>query len=386
MSEPLKIAFLTATDSQDKRTRSGTLYYMSRALQKYCGDVYYLGPLLSRMEGFTRFLNNVSIKLFKKSYAYEHSTLLAWSYARIIKKKLKEEDFDLIFAPVASTELALLPTDIPIIYTADATFLLISNYYPDYFQGQLQISLEEGNYIEQSAINKANLLLYPSKWAAESALKDYGADKSKVKVIPYGANMDRQPSRETILSKKKSDKLNLLFLGVDWERKGGEIAFETFLELKKTGIETILTVCGCTPPPEFSNEDMVVIPFLDKNDPKQYNKLEELFFKSHFLILPSRTEAYGVVFCEANAYGLPAITTDTGGIPGVIETGRNGYMLPLKARGREYAELIREIYEDKKKYHQLIQTCRDTFEEKLNWDSWGREVNNLIKDMLDSRV
>ena len=91
--------------------------------------------------------NNISLKLFKKSYAYEHSDLLAYSYSRIIKKKLQEELFDVIFAPVASTELAFLPKQIPIIYTADATFSLISNYYPDYFSGQLRISIEEGNYI-----------------------------------------------------------------------------------------------------------------------------------------------------------------------------------------------------------------------------------------------
>jgi glycosyltransferase involved in cell wall biosynthesis len=383
MGDHLKIAFLTATDSRDKKARSGTIYYMSQALKKHCGDVYYLGPLSSHMEGFTRFLNNVSLKLFKKSYAYEHSVLLAWSYARIIMGKLKEEDFDLIFAPVASTELALLTTDVPIIYTADATFSLISNYYPDYFSEQLKLSREEGNYIEQSAINKSDLLLYPSNWAAESALKDYGAEESKVKIIPYGANIDHKPSLETIMRKKKRDKIYLLFLGVDWERKGGEIAFETLLELENMGIKAGLTICGCIPPEEFSHEDMVVIPFLDKNEPEQYKMLEELFLNSDFLILPSRTEAYGVVFCEANAYGLPAITTDTGGIPGVIEPDRNGYMLPLKARGREFAELIKELYEDDQKYYQLVRTSRETFEKKLNWDSWGKEVNSLIKDLLN---
>ena len=46
----LKIAFLTATNARDKKSRSGTLYYMGQALQKHCGDVYYLGPLNSRDE------------------------------------------------------------------------------------------------------------------------------------------------------------------------------------------------------------------------------------------------------------------------------------------------------------------------------------------------
>lgn len=382
MGKPLKIAFLTATDARNKRARSGTIYYMAEALQKHCGDVYYLGPLNSRMEKVTRLFNNISLKLFKASYAHEHSILLSWIYSRIICEKLKEEDFDVIFAPVASTELALLRTNIPIIYTADATFNLISNYYPDYFSGQLKISREEGNFIEQAAINKADLLLYPSIWAGNSAIKYYGADKSKVKIIPFGANIDLTPSREEVLKKSRSDKCRLLFLGVDWERKGGEIAFETLIELGRLGVDVELTVCGVIPPEEFKHEKMKVVPFLDKNDPEDNQKLRDLFTESDFLILPSRMEAYGVVFCEANAYGLPAITTDTGGIPGVIEDGRNGYMLPLKSRGNEYARLIKDLYGDEERYLKLSRTSRDAFDEKLNWDSWAKQVSQLIKDKI----
>ncbi len=36
-------------------------------------------------------------------------------------------------------------------------------------------------------------------------------------------------------------------MGVNWERKGGRIAFNTFEKLNQMGIETELTVCGCTP-------------------------------------------------------------------------------------------------------------------------------------------
>lgn len=382
MDKPLKIAFLTATDARNKSSRSGTLYYMVKSLKKYCGDVYYLGPLNTRMERVTRLLNNLSLKIFKRSYAYEHSILLSFSYARIIRKKLKEEQYDVIFAPVASAELAFLSTNLPVIYTADATFSLISNYYPDYFTGQLKVSMEEGNYLEQSAINKADLLLYPTSWAADSAITDYGADESKLKIVPFGANMDQIPSKEMVTNKKRSDKCRLLFLGVDWERKGGEIAFETLIELGKMDVDAELTVCGCIPPEEFKHENIRVIPFLDKNDLQQNEELQQLFLKSDFLLLPSRTEAYGVVFCEANAYGLPVITTDTGGIPGVIEEGKNGFMLPMDSSGVDYANLIKEIYLDDEKYHQLVFSSRKKYDEKLNWDVWGIKVCAYVKKLI----
>ncbi len=375
----IKIAFLTATNARDKKVRSGTLYYMGQALQKHCGDVYYLGPLNTKMEKLARWFNNVSIKLFKKNYSYEHSILLSKSYARIVKRKLREESFDLIFAPVASTEIGFLNTEIPIVYTADATFALISDYYPDYFTGQIVLSRMESDFIEKSAIQKADLILYPSKWAAQSAIRDYKSNKSKVHIIPFGANIDEAPSKNIIKGKKKSGNCKLLFLGVDWKRKGGEIAFETLLELDKMGFIAELTVCGCVPPEDCVHDRMTVIPFLDKNDEVQSKKLNELFFNSDFLLLPTRSEAYGVVFCEANAFGLPVITTDTGGVSSVIESGRNGFMLPIGATGIDYAELIKDIYVDDDKYYELVLSSREIFDEKLNWDSWAKTVCKLIK-------
>jgi glycosyltransferase involved in cell wall biosynthesis len=127
---------------------------------------------------------------------------------------------------------------------------------------------------------------------------------------------------------------------------------------------------------------MTVIPFLDKNDKVQSKELNNLFLKSDFLLLPTRSEAYGVVFCEANAFGLPVITTDTGGVSSVIESGKNGFMLPINAKGIDYAKLIKDIYMDDEKYYGLVLSSRETFEEKLNWDSWAKTVCKLINRIV----
>jgi len=50
-----------------------------------------------------------------------------------------------------------------------------------------------------------------------------------------------------------------------------------------------------------------------------------------------------LVACESNAYGMPAITTRTGGVPDVVLDGVNGYCLPLEAGGAEYGRLIADL-------------------------------------------
>jgi len=69
----LKIAFLTATDARDKKSRSGSLYYMAQALQRHCGDVYYIGPLSTKIE---KLENNQSSIFFCRYIVIEYSAFI----------------------------------------------------------------------------------------------------------------------------------------------------------------------------------------------------------------------------------------------------------------------------------------------------------------------
>ena len=187
----LKIAFLTSGDARSRHLWSGTPYYMAKALEKHGADVSYLGPVHPLRKIVGKVGNRVSQLLLKKTFDYTHSLFMARAYARMFDHRLAGRTFDLIFAPAASTEIALLDTELPIVSTSDTTFNLIHNYYPG-FTGFLNVSTREGNIIEEASLRKASLVLYPTEWAARSAVADYGADPNKVQVVPYGANLDRK--------------------------------------------------------------------------------------------------------------------------------------------------------------------------------------------------
>jgi len=154
------------------------------------------------------------------------------------------------------------------------------------------------------------------------------------------------------------------------------------LTLEETGLAALLVVCGCTPPPGIFHPWLKVIPSLDKNKADQNRQLTELFLSSDYMLVPTRADCTPIVFCEAAAFGLPVITTDTGGVSGVVRNGENGYMLPYYAKGAEYARLITEIYHDDERYYKLVRKSRQAFEERLNWDVWARTVKQLIAEKL----
>jgi glycosyltransferase involved in cell wall biosynthesis len=385
----LSIAFLTSIDAQDKRSWSGIFYYTARTLKKHCGEVVYVGPTSSKQSpGKAVFLKRLQLLLKKiagRYFVYDYHITVAKKFAKAATSRFAEYPFDVIVAPTSITEVAFLKTDIPIVLIEDATFALLHNYYPQY-SNLLPRTVRQLNNVTERAIKKASAVIYSSEWAARSAIEDYGADPQKVHVIPMGANFENPPSKEIIQNKKKTDRCRLLFVGVDWQRKGGEIAFETLLQLEEMGIQAELIVCGCTPPDEFSHERMRIIPFLDKNDERQYKELEQLYVTSDFLLLPTRNECFGIVFCEANAFGLPAITTNTGGVSEVVRNGENGFVLPLSARGTEYAEVIAQIYQDDQRYAELVRSSRAAYDDRLNWDAWGTAVKKLITEMLDRKI
>src|SRR5690606_29435657 len=113
-------------------------------------------------------------------------------------------------------------------------------------------------------------------------------------------------------------------------RKGGEIALQTWEHLRSMGYDTSITFVGSTPPRQIEQVGVNVIPLLDKNDPEQYRRLWNLYIESHFFLLPTRAEAFGIVFSEASSFGLPCISTQTGGVPNAVRNGENGYTLPIE--------------------------------------------------------
>ena len=374
----LKIAFLTSTNARDKKSWSGIHYYMAKSLEKNVGIVDYLGPVNLPLTFFVgKVISFLAKNILGKRFDYRHNFIVAKAYAMAFRNILKNKNYDIIFAPTGSSKIAFLETKIPIVYLSDATYASMVNYYEG-FSDLLDISLNHGNEIEKRAIQKAAFLFYPSQWAADSAIKDYHADKSKVHIIPFGANIDNAPKRELLLKKRKTNTCRLLFLGVDWHRKGGELAFNCMKKMNEMGVNTELTVCGCVPPEIFINNRVNVIPFINKNDKNDYKKFEELLLNSDFLILPTKAECFGIVFCEASAYGVPSIANDTGGVSGVIKNMENGYLLPSDSSAEDYAKFISGIFCNDETYYSLVKKSRDIFEAKLNWDAWAAEVKKVI--------
>jgi len=379
MSRKPVIAYVSSSDPFNKRVWSGTHYSIYKSLTQL-GTVKICGPFEPRFRLFLgAIINQLLLKLTGKRFDYRHSFLVAKAYGAYFKKQINAIRPDIIIAPAASAEIAFLDTDIPIIYMTDGTFESCLNYHKA-LTNLIQFNITEGHSIERRAITKSHRIIVSSDWAAQSVIHHYHKPAHQVICLPYGANFESLPHKVDFHLPNKP--FRLLFVGVYWESKGGDIAFKAFELLKKKGIDVSFTIMGCNPPERYKNDQVTIIPFLDKNSEEGQEKMKEVYSTHHLLLLPTRFDCTPIVINEASAFGIPSLVANSGGVSGHLIEGKNGFLLPYDDQGDGYAKLIESLIDDPNKYADLRLSSRKIYEEELNWDHWRISVQNVINELI----
>ncbi|MBS1536586.1 MAG: glycosyltransferase family 4 protein [Bacteroidetes bacterium] len=380
----MKIAYVSTFDARLVHSWSGTGYTIAKELEKQGLEISYVGPLTEKNSLLYKAKQLFYREILRKRHIRQAEPAIVLHNALQISKQIEKIKPDIILA-IWAYPIALLDCKQPIVFIADATFPLMHNYYKEY--SNLSTStIRNIKQLEQSALNRSAAVIYSSQWAAQSAINEYNTSPDKVYVVPFGANIDVPPSEseiEQFIEKRvKNDVCKLLFLGVDWERKGGNIALNTAINLHNKGIKTELNIVGCVPTttklPHFVN----LIGFLNKSDPTDVIKLRKLFIESHFLILPSIADCTPIVFSEANSFGLPCISTTVGGIPSVIINGKNGQLFDKLDSPEEFSQYIAQLITNPEEYYKLAHSSFLEYKQRLNWDFAGYQIKKILENLL----
>lgn len=381
-----KIAYVTRYDPSNINNWSCLGYFIAKSLKESGNRIEYISNL-STEKNFFDICQRLYSGVLGKNFHFERLTSTAKNYSRQAAKRLLNVDHDVIFSP-STIPISYLNTGAPKIVYTDATFACMLGYYKA-FCNLSSKTIREGHQLEQRALDTCSLAIYSSAWAAASAVNDYGLSATKVRVVPFGANFNKHFSKNEVrqfIANKEPGVLNLLFNGVDWDRKGGELVLAVVDELQSRGCKVNLHIVGLRHlPKEKLPKNVFNYGFLDKSRERDMAKLDELYRTCHFLLLPSRAETFGCVFCEANLYGMPCITTDTGGITSAITQGKNGFALNAGSDSRDYADIILYYFSNKDRYLALSLSSYDEYCNRLNWRATGQSLSKLIEATIDSQ-
>jgi glycosyltransferase involved in cell wall biosynthesis len=376
---PRTILFAYERDAEDITVQSGRPYSILTQLRGLA-SVINVSPLNGRILQALRPVER-AFSAFNGTYRADRQWLYLRWLARQVERAATAQRCDVIFSP-GSQAVTLLRNGTPMVFCADAPFGAMVDFYP-YYLNSTPLYRKQAFEQEANAHARCAAVIYPSRWAAEAAIKLHGAAPERTHVIPFGANVDAPPASaiDSMLRARGSSPLNVLFIGRDWARKGGNLAVEACRLAREEGREVILHVVGEGTEVVPSDSFIVVHGVLDKRHAAHRATLKRLLSICHVFFTPSRAEAYGMSFCEASAWAMPSLTTAVGGIPSIIESGCTGWALPLEADAAAYAEKLLEMTSDPDQYRAMAWRARRDYEARLNWPAFIDRLWPILQEV-----
>ncbi len=378
----MKIAFVTVVNPLTISSWSGTMYFLIQSLEASGHQVTVVNQFSYQPSYWIRFLNKFYKKVRKKSFSINRTD----HFNRNIGKELQKFDlnsYDFILCP-STIPVAYIKTCTPIVIYTDAVFSSMVNFYAS-FSNLSKRTIKDGNETERKSLQNADLVLFSSLWAKNAAIDKYQIEERKIKVVPFGANFvstNVSDVRQAITA-RSTDCIKFIWVGVDWERKGGQFAFETINKLHQQGIPVSFDIVGVTPNlPE--NSFTTCHGFLRKSDAAETKKLQKLFLTSHFLFLPSYADCSPIVFCEAASFGLPVLAFDVGGIATTVLNNETGLLFPLNSSIDVFADAAYQLFSKRNQYVLMANEARNRYENVLNWQTVADTIVAHVKQLQNN--
>jgi len=222
-----------------------------------------------------------------------------------------------------------------------------------------------------------------------------GCEEGKIIVHRMGIDVEKFEFSE----RRKTGTIKILSVGRLVEKKGHEYAIKALAKVvNKNGKDIIYRIVGDGP---LKDELMSLAEELGIEDCVKFmgnvedEELLKLYKESHIFILPSVTASDGdqegipVVLMEAQAMGLPVISTYHSGIPEVVIDGKSGFLVPEKdvdalaekmeflvehpelwsEMGRHGREFVEKHYDIRRLNKRLVEIYQNLIRKENNNDS-----------------
>lgn len=335
-----------------------------------------LPKIMYVLKGYEKILSIIGIK-----YQFGRNPRLLKAIAKNIDKRIENMNVDFLIS-FGSLPIAYLHNNLPKYIWTDAIFENLLDYY-EYYQNLTQSAITNGKDAEYKGLAKARGIFFCSNFALTNAAKHYPQFSEKFHIAPFGANQEINNTKkeiENIISNKKYEKIKLLFIGYNWTGKGGDKIVNIVRNLTNIGVKISLDVIGVGDAKNTENLDITFHGRLDKSQKEDKIKIDKLLKSSHFLALLSDYEQYGHVVCEASAYGLPTISTKTGGLSEIVVNEKNGQQFDVNDDINDICNYLQEISKNQVRYEKLCRTSFDEYEKRLNWNVGAAIVLDKIRN------
>jgi glycosyltransferase involved in cell wall biosynthesis len=230
------------------------------------------------------------------------------------------------------------------------------------------------------ALGRVKAFLPRTRWCARSLVEDFDVDPARIRVAPAGLDTRAWGPGP---GSRRSGGPGLLFVGNDFERKGGPFLLDVFTRhvLPRHPRATLKVIAR--DPTLAGREWPPGVTHLPGYDASRRAELLEEFRKADIFVFPTRKEHMGQALAEAAAAGLPIVCSDVGGTGQIVRHGENGYLMPYRAGAWEWAGAILDLLQDEGKRERFGRAGRELAEREFSQEALRANVRWAL-DSVDS--
>jgi glycosyltransferase involved in cell wall biosynthesis len=205
-----------------------------------------------------------------------------------------------------------------------------------------------------------------SDWARRSFVKDYGVAEERTAVVAPGVDLARWrvPEREPATLPR------LLFVGGDFQRKGGDLLLDVFRQKLKGRCHLDLVTRDAVP----EEDGVSVFRGLTAGSPA----LLERYRQASIFVLPTRGDCFSIASMEAMATGLPVVVSDVGGISELIAPGKSGF-LTQPGDGTALATALEQLIADPERARAFGRAGRADVEQRFSAEKTAEALWSLLE-------
>jgi glycosyltransferase involved in cell wall biosynthesis len=218
-------------------------------------------------------------------------------------------------------------------------------------------------------VQDADVIVCPSLFVRDSLPRGVVQTK-KCLVAEFGSPASCVAARPE--NEPGSGPLRVLFAGSMTQRKGLADVFAAMQLLRGSNVE--LTVMGSSILPLKFYRDR--LPAFKYEPPRPHSEVLRLMRNCDLLILPSIVEGRALVQQEALSCGLPLIVTRNAGGEDLIETGKTGFLVPIRSPDR-IAERITWFEEHRSELREM-RACARRKALEYSWQRYSSKILSVF--------
>jgi glycosyltransferase involved in cell wall biosynthesis len=254
------------------------------------------------------------------------------------------------------------------VYT-DST-ALVNLYYRNYNYSALPraewLTRERGIY------STARKTLVMSNHVARSLVELYGLDSSRVARILVGANLREIPGTP---APAPAENKTILFVGLDWERKGGPQLVEAFRRLPSRHSDARLVIVGVSPD--------LAVPRCEAVGRVPAEKVASYYRQSAIFCMPTHIEPFGIVFIEAMMHGVAVVAPRQGAVVDYIQDRVTG-VLHDPGEVEDIARALTWLLDNPPERQAVAMRGFHAVRDAYVWDAVGRKMRDEIIAAMDT--